>query len=232
MTNYFTFHHCLTWLLLRFVLRSQASFLQRSWATLHFKKTTESLDRTGNLLAKSFLLSRASWAKASAVKCLLEGAVGRVCRQLYLRQPQRVSPGIVFPIHSLRVSPRRDPGGKKGVRIWGANFLKCQVGRWSLLYRLVCAQHFRNRGAICKIHSWLQFRASALSKQRYFEGDRLRVVAASWCRSESSASSLLPSQYLKMLLNHLAIYCACTYINQSLGSLPANWCSISLSLFN
>lgn len=46
--NYFTFPHCLALLSLRFVLGSQASFLQPPRATLHFKKDTESLDRIGN----------------------------------------------------------------------------------------------------------------------------------------------------------------------------------------
>lgn len=52
--NYFTFHQCLTLLWLHFVLGSQASFPQWRWGTPHFKKTTESLGGTGNLLAKYF----------------------------------------------------------------------------------------------------------------------------------------------------------------------------------
>lgn len=115
--------------------------------------------------------------------------MGRVCCQLYLQQLQRVFPSIIFPIYLLRLSPRRDPRSKKGVRIRGANCLKCQIGRQSLLYWTVCAQCFRNRGAICKIHVWLRFRPSALSKQRHFEGDQLGVVGASWCGFEFSQLS-------------------------------------------
>lgn len=112
--------------------------------------------------------------------------------------------------------PQGYPRGKKGVKIWGAGCLNYQVLVWTAY-----AQHFRNRGGICKTHGWLQSRPSALSKPRYSEGDHLWVVAASRCRSEGSASSLLPRRDLQTLLGQLATDRAWPYIHQSLGSSDA-----------